>query len=56
MNKRIEFKESALTKISTSSVTRVANEVKTKNGKIGTVGKLKNGLFFKIVRTGFTIF
>lgn len=54
--KAIEFKVSALDKITTKDVTPLTNEVKTKTGKVGTVGILRDNVFFKIVRKGFIIF
>lgn len=56
MINNIIFKESGLKKIKPKQVSKAINSVKTKTGKVGTVGNLHNGLLYKIIKNGFIIF
>lgn len=56
MIKSIVFTDSATSKMKPRDITRIANKVKSKTGKIGDTGVLHGNLFYKILRNGFMIF
>lgn len=56
MSKSIVISEGALQKSNTKELLKLSNAVKSKRGKVGETGLLKNNVFYKILRNGFLLF
>ena len=56
MTKTITIEDTTRQKASSKEMIQLTSKVKSKTGKIGTTGILKDNILFKIVKGGFIIF
>jgi len=56
MTKTILVQDSATSKGTTKEIMNLTSKVKSKIGKVGSEGILKDNIFYRIVKGGFIIF